>query len=112
MNKTVVYPNVRSDNSQQLIKISGVNTSQQLIEIIKVEHMTADHRESQDSFQDNSLPTISGLDETVAHQKHQDSSSSKMSAGYRESQNETPNTAAYQKCQDRMENKSAGHRDC
>jgi hypothetical protein len=36
----------------------------------------------------------------------------KMSAGYQESQNKTQNTAAYQKCQDRMENKSAGHRDC
>jgi UDP-3-O-[3-hydroxymyristoyl] glucosamine N-acyltransferase len=40
------------------------------------------------------------------------SSSSKISAGYRESQNETPDTATYQNCQDRMENKSAGHRDC
>jgi hypothetical protein len=40
------------------------------------------------------------------------SSNISLSAGYRESQNETPDTAAYQNCQDQMENKSAGHRDC
>jgi hypothetical protein len=65
-----------------------------------MKHRTAGHQEVKNHIK------------TAAHKKCLDSSSSKMSAGYRESPNETQNLAAYRKCLDLIENRSANHRNC
>jgi hypothetical protein len=114
--KTADYRNCQDGTKDSMSsKLSGKRTGQQVIEIISIKQKTAGYWQSQDSYQVGSWSKMSRVIKTVAHQNVK---SEYRTASHLESQEETQNTAAYRKCQNRRsqpfvkDTRTATHQRC